>query len=240
MRANAVTPVTAAPVVVKGQTLAAAAETKIEQIRAQASADVERIRELSRTIARAFHEIGQALARLKDPMAYGALGYKSFAELCAKEFSFSADKAAELAQIATQMTREEAVSIGQKKAIAVVRLCRATIEDDTPAQVAKGTVTLPSGETLDVQRASARKTEAAAAELRRAARAGGGKGSKGVGQKEQKAGNALEAKLHRGGLSGARVRVVAGVPGKEPRLRIDGIPVSGIAKLCKAICGKGR
>lgn len=76
----------------------------------------------------AFHEIGQALARLKDPLAYAALGYKSFAELCAKEFSFSVDKADELALIATQMTREEAMGVGQKKAIAVVRLCRATIE----------------------------------------------------------------------------------------------------------------
>jgi hypothetical protein len=61
-----------------------------------------------------------------------------------------------------------------------------------------------------------------------------------VGQKEQKAGHALEAKLHRGGLSSARVRVVAGLPGKEPRVRIEGIPLSGIGKLCKAICGKGR
>jgi hypothetical protein len=228
----------AAPVA-KAQTLAAAANAKIDQIRAQAQADLELIRDRSRAIAKAFHEVGQALARLKQPVAYGALGYKSFAELCQKEFSFSVEKADELVLIATQMSAQEALGIGQKKAIAVVRLCRATIEDDKPADVARGTVTLPSGEIFDVKRASARKTEAAAAQIR-AASGRALKRGKGVAQSEHAAGVTLEAKLRAAGLANARVRVVAGAPGKAAWLRLDRIPVNGVKTLCKAICGKGR
>ena len=181
-------------------------------------------------------EMGQAIVRLKEPVVYQALGYPSFAALCEVELPMAARTADELATIATQFTPEEALGMGQKKALAVLRLCRATVEDDTPSEVAIATVTLPTGKTLDVKSASARRTAEAATEIGAATRQGGKKGQSAKSE-ERTAGATLEAKLRAAGLSGARVRVMKGKGRLGALLRMDGIPLAQLRTLCKAICG---
>jgi len=219
----------------------------VEAIAERARADVALIRERIARIKQDFYEIGLALARLKEPAAFAALGYTSFRECCKREVGISGTKADELVAIATGMSAEIARGLGHTNAMALVTLCRATPEDDRPADLAAGTVTLPSGEVLDVAGSSARDKVSAAKEIRAtttrpSASGAGAKKPQGrtTTAEERRVAAEAEAALHAAGLRGAKVQALATKPGKPAVLRIDGIPTTAMATLCKALCRTRR
>jgi len=214
----------------------------------QARGDVALIRERIARIKRDFYEIGLALSRLKDPAAFGALGYKAFHACCKAEVGISATKADELVAIATSMSADLARGLGQKNALALLTLCRATPQDDRPADLASATLTLPSGEVLDVGGSSARDKLAAAKEIREKGDSSTRPGASAATKKprgrtttaeERRVAAEAEAALHAAGLRDASVRALATNPGKPAVLRMDGIPTTELATLCKALC-RGR
>jgi len=215
----------------------------------QARADVALICERIARIKQDFYEIGLALSRLKEPAAFRALGYTAFHACCKRELGISGAKADQLVAIATSMSAEIARGLGQMNALALVTLCRATPEDDRPEDLASGSVTLPSGEVLDVGSSSARDKLEAAKEIRATTtRPSAGKEASGGGKRprgrsttaeERRVAAEAEAALHAAGLRDASVRAVATKPGKPATLRMEGIPTTEMATLCKALC-KGR
>src|SRR4051794_2474110 len=76
--------------------------------------------------AGAFYDMGVALRRLKDPEMLHALGSPSFAALCEKKIRMSVALCDSLIGVAGNMTREEAIAMGQSRAIAMVSLAEAT------------------------------------------------------------------------------------------------------------------
>jgi hypothetical protein len=158
----------------------AALAERVAKVAAKARAQNEvRARELIalvqdklRTAASAFYDIGVALAELSSPPLYTAAGYRSFAALVRTELGFSADKARQLITVAQGLKRTTALSLGPARAAAVIALTRATPEDDTPEEVARGKVTV-RGHRKPVRPAdmSAREIARAAATERRSHRA---------------------------------------------------------------------
>jgi hypothetical protein len=113
---------------------------------------IAHVLELRDEMKKLFWDLGVALSRLKEPATYGALGYASFGELCKKELPFSEATAKELVLVSQHMSRDLAVSLPRKQAVALVRLVAATPEDDTPEQVLSKTLHLPDGSQLQVAR----------------------------------------------------------------------------------------
>jgi hypothetical protein len=216
-------------------------DAAVAAIAEEARANIGLARELIERIKRDFYELGEVLKRLKDSGAAQALGHRSFIELCDKELEISGTAATRLIRIVENMSRELARGLGQYQALAVLELCDATPEDDTPDDVAKGTVRLPSGRTLDVADSTAREKREAAKELREAGdrSSSKGKGTRGMSTsaEDRRVAAEAEAALHAAGLKRATVRAVAR-PGKVGDLRIEGIPTSGMDRLCKALCGR--
>jgi hypothetical protein len=216
----------------------------VEDAAAQARSDVALIRERMARIKSDFYEIGLALTRLKRPEAYLALGYSNFQELCTRALGFSRAKADELIAIAASMSAELARGLGQKNALALVTLCRATPEDESPEELLAGTVRLPSGETLEVARASAARKMAAAKAIREAQEDAGLREAKGRGRKttveERKAAREIEARLRAAGLARARVRALATKAGQGADMRLDGVPLAAVREICAGLCSHKR
>jgi hypothetical protein len=211
------------------------AERAGEDAAAQARRDVALIRERMAQMKSHFYEIGLALARLKRRPAHVALGYSSFGALCTRELGFSRAKADELVMIATNVSAELARGLGQKNALALVALCRATPEDDSPEELVRTTVRLPSGETLEVAKASAAKKLNAAKALRDAAMDSGPSGRKGRGRRttveERRVAREIEARLRAAGLERARVEAVATRQGQGADVRLEGVPLAAVREL---------
>jgi len=217
-----------------------------DAIAERARADVALIRERIARIKQDFYEIGLALSRLKQPAAFGALGYKSFHACCKGQVGISGAKADELVAISTSMSADLARGLGQKNAMALLTLCRATPEDDRPADLASANLTLPSGEVLDVGGSSVRDKLSAAKEIRDDATSksasGAGKKSRGrtTTAEERRVAAEAEAALHAAGLRDASVRAQATKPGRPAVLRLEGIPTTELATLCNALCRARR
>ncbi len=62
-----------------------------------------------------------------------ALGRRSFAEVCEKDAGLSAVVAERLIAVVRSMTPEQALAMGQKKAMAMIDLAAATPDQDTAA-----------------------------------------------------------------------------------------------------------
>ncbi|MEJ7729022.1 MAG: hypothetical protein WKG00_07400 [Polyangiaceae bacterium] len=202
-----------------------------------ARADVALVRALMDRIKRTFFELGEALSRLKRPAAFASLGYSSFQELCKVELGISVTKANELIAIATNMSAALARGLGQKHALALVTLCKATPEDDTPEQLVGRRIPLPSGKVLDVDKSSTREKREAAKELL----AGRGiKGARTASLQERAVAADAQKKLRAAGLERATVQALATRPGQPSDLRIDGVPVPALPTLCTALCGKPK
>jgi hypothetical protein len=220
--------------------LEAASDVLKARVLEAARADIALIKGLVQQIKRAFYEIGAALGRLKDPARIAVLGYRSFHEMCARELGMSESKANDLVAIASNMTAEEARGMGQMDALSLVTLCKATPEDDRPADLVDAKVPLPSGEVLDVGKASARERLEAAKEIRRASGAAGTRGGRSVTAKERSPAADLQKRMRAAGLKRASVEAKATRAGQQADLVIAGVPVGAVSRLCAAICGTGK
>ena len=138
------------------------------------------------------------------------------------ELEISGRTAADLIDVVENVGPRFARRYGQSQVLAMVKLCRATPEEDTVEDLAeRGHVGLPSGEVLDVGGSSVREKEDAAKEIRDAT-ASEGKKKRGTSTsaEDRRVAAEAEAALHAVGLKGAEVRAVAR-PGKVADLRID-------------------
>jgi hypothetical protein len=215
--------------------LAASADAAAAAALPQARSDLALVKALMDRIKTAFFELGEALARLKQPVAFAALGYPSFLALCRDALGISVTKANELIAIATNMTVDLARGLGQKHALALVTLCKATPEDDTPEQLVGRRIPLPSGGVLDVDKASTREKREAAKELL----AGRGiKGARTSSVQERAVAAEAQKRLRAAGLERARVQVLATRPGQPSDLMIDRVPVPALATLCASLCAR--
>jgi hypothetical protein len=178
-------------------------------------------------INEAYYELGQAIARLKEPEMLLALGCKTFSELCARHLGLSQEVASRLVEIVQSMTREEAIGVGQSRAMALVDLAKATPDADTPGELyRRGRVDLPGGATVDTKKASARQLFGAAKKIRIASKRLGGRRGRTTTSDERAIAEAVQSALHAAGLREARVTAVASKPGAESYLRIERVLVS--------------
>ena len=145
----------------------AAASAKTSRLRRDAHALLALIARRKREITEAFYDIGEALTKLKDRDTISALGRRSFAEVCEKDAGMSVSVAERLVEIVRSLTREQALAMGQKKAMAMVTLAAATPEDDTAAGLyRKKSIALPGGKKVSPRSASANEIEEAATAIR--------------------------------------------------------------------------
>ena len=224
---------------------AAAASAKAARNLATAREHIAVIQRRKNAITEAFYDIGVALTELKKPEHIAALGRRSFAEVCEKDAELSAVVAERLIGIVRNMTAEQALAMGQKKAMALVDLAAATPggEDSAASLFRKKSIALPGGGSLDLRAASANAIEEAAKTIRQGVAAktakGGGTGKAARGRTssadERALAELLQRKLHKLGLERARVTAVATKAGHESDLRFEHIPVSKIDTLKQAI-----
>jgi hypothetical protein len=222
----------------------AAASAKSTRLLAAAREHLAVIARRKSAITEAFYDIGVALAALKKPEMVAALGRRSFAEVCEKDAGLSAVVAERLIGIVRNMTPEQALAMGQKKAMAMIDLAAATPEADSAAGLfRKKSIALPGGQSVDVRAASANAIEEAAKAIRHGVAAksakhgGAGKAARGrtTSADERSLAALIERKLHKLGLDRARVTAVATKAGHESDLRFEHIPVSKIDTLKTAI-----
>jgi hypothetical protein len=220
---------------------AAAATAKNTRLLRDAREHLALIARRKRAITEAFYDIGVALTFLKKKDVVLALGRRSFAEVCEKDAGLSASTGERLVSIAGAMTREQALAMGQTKAMAMVNLAAATPEDDTAAGLfRKKRIALPGGGEVSPRTASAVAIDAAAAVIRRGRVAKtGGAAKRGPGrtttEEERTLAAMLERQLHKLGLDRARVTAVATKPGQGADLRFERIPAAQVDLLKKAI-----
>lgn len=220
----------------------AAASAKRERLVREARALLSLITRRKKEITEAFYDIGEALTRLKERDVVRALGRRSFAEVCEQDAGLSVSVGERLVAIVARLTREQALAMGQKKAMAMVTLAAATPEVDTAAGLfRKKAIALPDGRTLTPRTASANAIEEAAAVIRQArvARSGSGKGKAPRGRttsvEERSLAELLQRRLRQVGLERATVTAVATKPGQGSDLRFEHIPAAHLDTLKKAI-----
>lgn len=109
-------------------------------------------------------DIGHALGVLRGDGVAEALGRASFEELCREDLQMAPTTVRKM--IAQHFRRETVLTLGADRAQALIELAEATPEDDTPEGIMYSTLTLPSGERLDVARATAAELHDAAREIR--------------------------------------------------------------------------
>jgi hypothetical protein len=145
----------------------AAADAKRNRLHAEACELLALIKRRKQEIGDAFYDIGEALARLGQKDMIGVLGRTSFAEVCEKDAGVSASTGRRLVEVFTSMTRDQAIAMGSKKAMAMVALAAATPEADTASGLyRKKSVALPGGRKIAPRSASANEIEEAATTLR--------------------------------------------------------------------------
>jgi len=228
----------------------AAASAKVTRLRTEAKALLALIARRKKEITEAFYDVGEALLRLKQRDMVSALGRRSFAEVCEIDAGVSASTGERLVAITQSLTREQALDMGQKKAMAMVTLAAATPEDDTAAGLyRRRSIALPSGKALSPRTATANEIEKAATAIRhhRRADAGAGAGANGsqtaaprgrgrtTTPEERSLAALLQKRLRQLGLDRATVVAVATKPGKGGDLRFEHIPAASVDTLKRAI-----
>jgi hypothetical protein len=220
----------------------AAATSKRSRLYHEAHELLSLIARRKKEITEAFYDIGAALMRLKDRDLISALGRKTFAEVCAEDAGISLSVGERLVAIASSLTREQALAMGQKKAMAMITLAAATPEADTAIGLyRKKSVAVPGGKSVSPRSASANAIEEAAKairhERRAASTASGAKPVRGrtTSAEERTFAALLQRRLHQLGLDRALVTAVATKPGQGADLRFEHIPAADIDKLRKAI-----
>jgi hypothetical protein len=211
---------------------------KRAEIIARGRDDVALVKEKIVVVTDAFYDIGLALQRLAVPGVATALGFKGFGDLVTKALKMSPSSAGDLIEIVTWVSRRDALVWRREKSAALVELAKATPATDTPATLMKRPVKLASGRLFDAREADAGAVHAAAKEERQARterESSHGKAKRGVSstKAERDCGAALQAGLHKEGLRGARVTVLAR-PSTGAVLKIENVPVAKLAALAKA------
>lgn len=214
------------------ETEVAAKQTRLAE---EARADIAIIRRRRDQISDAFYDMGEALVRLKRPGVAEALGRSSFREICEKDLAMSVTAASSLVAIVSGVPREDALRLGQERALALVALAKVTPEPDTAAHLARMKPKLPSGKRLDISKASANEIKAAAKELRSAKTPAARPRGRTTTPDERSRAARLEESLRAAGLDRARVIAVATRPGQEADLRIERVPMSATKALRAAL-----
>lgn len=218
----------------------ALASAKHARLRAEARSLIALVRRRRAEISDAFYDIGEALAKLKARDMLDALGVRSFAELCESKVGISVTVAEELVRVVSTMTREQALAMGQAKAVAMTAIAAATTEDDAPAALfAHGAIKTPRGRVIDPKKASARELADAAKEIRHAHAPKHHRG-RSASDEERAYAARLEKALHALSVTGVRVTAVATKPGKPSDLRIEHLPIEDVRLVAKAIAKAGE
>ena len=119
---------------------------------------------------RAFYDIGVALRELLRKKLYAPLGHPNFGAMLKAHGVMSKAFAFRLVGVVEAFTREQAIELGQKKAMSLVRLARATAADDTPSGLAKGNV-IVDGKPVPARKLSGAAIERQAKRVRKNRRA---------------------------------------------------------------------
>jgi hypothetical protein len=209
----------------------ALAQGRRQRLIADARAAIARIKERKATIAGAFWDIGDDLLVLAEPGTAKALGYGDLYDLCWRELQLSAASVDELMAVRKRLTRAEAIRLQtQRRAAAYLRLADATPADDTAVGLLAQGVAMPGGRLA--AHASIRAVEAAAKRFRqkRAAKRRRGRTTT---PEERALANGIGAALRKAGVV-AKVEVLATLPGKPSKLRIE-ISVDDISALKRSL-----
>jgi len=218
------------------QRAAALSANKRRRLAARGAELAALVRRRREEIADAFYDIGEALAELKSRDMIAALGLRTFAELCESRLGISVALAQQLVEIVARMSREEAVAMGQSKAIAMVALAEATPEADTPGDLyRRGRVRIAKGREIDPRTTSARGIGRAARQLRDAGDRGKPRRGRTTTAEERDYAEALQRALRAAGLAKATVEAVATKPGARSELRIAHVPIDRVADAAKAM-----
>jgi hypothetical protein len=214
------------------------AAQKRARLAAEARADIDLIKHRRERIADDFYDIGEALVRLRRPGVPEALGHKSFGDLCEAELGMSATKASQLLAIVRAIPREQARSLGQERAAALLALAEATPESDSATTLADSVLKLPSGKPLDIATASARALNTAAREIRHTRAPAKPRRGLTTTADERAAAAALQQSLRKLGVAEAKVSAVAR-HGGGALVRIERIPLADLPLLRKALPTRG-
>lgn len=103
--------------------------------RARAESLLELIARRIARIQEDFYELGAALKQLRDEKLYAALGYRTFDELLAKRRPIGRTQAYKLIALVENVTRDQALALGEEKAYALARLAKATPAADTVGSI---------------------------------------------------------------------------------------------------------
>ena len=215
---------------------ALAGERKLRALAKAARDDIALIKRRKGDIEDAFYDIGEALERLRQPGVLAALGVKkAFFAFVAEELGISKETASRLLGIVRSVSRADALGMGgQRKAAAFIDLAKATpTPRDTATSLVRRAVKAPSGLVV-TKKSSSREIEQAAASFRSASPKKG-RGGNTVDPKVRALGPAAEKQLRASGLAKARLEIRASGPGKEPHVRIDQVPLSGLHALVRVL-----
>lgn len=91
------------------------------------------IRRKMTEVTEGFYDLGEALGEILEHKLYGAAGHASFGALLAAEGLMSARQASKLITVARKLPREQALTLGQERAYAIVVYAEAGAEDQSPA-----------------------------------------------------------------------------------------------------------
>jgi hypothetical protein len=201
------------------------AATERARLVAAARADVTLVRKRKAEIASAFYEIGKALTRLRCDPVPKLLGFRTFRRLCMDALGMSLGTAEKLMQIVERVSPKNALRWGKEKAAALVDLANAV---GSVRRISRNSLS------LDPERATTREIRAEARK-QRAHRSMPSSRGRSIAPSERLLAERLERALHGAGVTTARTRAVAGVPGKPATLRIERIPFDKLGSLKKAL-----
>ncbi len=162
-----------------------------------------------------FYEIGVALRELAKKELFRALGFPSFEAMLGARDVMSSTTARRLIQLVSTMSRDEAITYGQEKALALLDYAKATPAVDTPKSLVEGGK-LPGGK--PVVKASVRELKEAAKQVR--ASAGKGRPDP-VSREAATEAKALHKWLHARGLRNVKVTAVRAKRGYLVRVEMD-------------------
>ncbi len=208
---------------------------KARRMRAEGRELIAFVRRKKAEAADAFYEMGVALGKLRDRDMLRALGCRPFEALCRDHVGLSVELAAGVADVAARLSREQAIAMGQGKALAVIRLADATAAPDRVIDVYENGVTLPDGRHFSPKRESPHQIDLAAKAVRHARAAGGPRRGLTTTREERVFAEKLQRALRAAGAPEARVVAVASKPGHESFLRIDRVRPSALRALAKTL-----
>ncbi len=175
---------------------------------------------MKRTIKKAFYAMGRALAVLKEPAVFHALGHPSFAQLCTT-IEISESQADRLIAITEHFSPRDAKKmITSTKATSIIDLASAIGGKTTAKGLLKqGTVHLSDGQTIDIRSASSHAIDGAARRLR-SRRKPSGHGGLMVSPNAKHFFTALRAATKKAKLADVRIEEIAASKSDEAKMRL--------------------